>query len=61
MGLSGGKDTSVAWARWSNLAAEKEASMTTEKGERNTRGLLNLVLVLIAAVLSAYLVFLWLN
>ena len=35
--------------------------MTSGGSDRNTRGMLNLVIVLVAAVLAAYLVFLWLN
>lgn len=35
--------------------------MTTGNEERNVRGMVNLVGALAAAVLAAYLVFLWLN
>ena len=35
--------------------------MTTGNGERNTRGMMNLVAALVAAIVAAYLVFLWLN
>jgi len=35
--------------------------MTTGGSDRNTRGMLNLIVVVVAAVLAAYLVFLWLN
>lgn len=35
--------------------------MTTGDGERNMRGMVSMVGALVAAVLAAYLVFLWLN
>ena len=35
--------------------------MTSGGSERNTRGFLNLVIILVAGVVAAYLVFLWLN
>jgi len=35
--------------------------MTSENGERNTRGMLNLIGIIAGAVGAAYLVFLWLN
>ena len=35
--------------------------MTSGNGERNPRGMKNLVVVLVAAIIAAYLVFLWLN
>jgi hypothetical protein len=35
--------------------------MTTGNGERNLRGMASMMGALVAAVLAAYLVFLWLN
>jgi hypothetical protein len=35
--------------------------MTTGGSDRNARGFLNLVVILLAAVVAGYLVFLWLN
>jgi hypothetical protein len=35
--------------------------MTTGNGRRSARGMMNLVGILVAASVAAYLVFLWLN